>query len=109
MKDIPEKLHDSENLHDEARIEAWLARMHPPPPTDLMERILFAARQTPQRQIQSFGEWLRELFADCHLPSPSYALAAMLAVGLGLGMLTPAPSSETDSLLWTSADEEILP
>lgn len=103
MNDAPD------NLHDDARIEAWLARMNPPPAPDLVERILFAARHTPQRRIQSLGEWLRELFADCHLPSPSYALAAMMAVGLGLGMLAPAQSADTDSLLWTSTDEEILP
>ncbi len=103
-------MNDPDDRQLDAGLETCLARMQPPSAPDLAARILFAARHTPQRRLLSLGDWLRALFADCHLPAPSYALAAMLTLGLGMGMLAPAMDADNaETLLWSAADQEILP
>ncbi len=88
-------------------------RMESPSP-DLAQRIILQARQVPQQESATIGQWLRGLFKEFHLPKPAYVLAAVLLVGTVVGFNTPlgtatdndAASAKIQSFLY--ADEAIL-
>ena len=85
-----------------------------PPSTDLAERIIRQARRTPQLEPLSPWQWLREVFAEFHLPSPAYVLTAVLAIGIVLGFTTapeaPIATSRnsTSAQAFLSFDEGLL-
>lgn len=92
------------------------ARRVEPASSDLAQRIILRARQTPQSQTFPLWQWLRELCAEFHLPKPAYVLAGALAVGLVIGVSTPdgsainANDSAVDASVQSvfSADEALL-
>jgi hypothetical protein len=64
---------------------------------DLAQRIILKARQTPQNQPSSALQWLRELFAEFHLPKPAYVLAGTLLLGIVVGLNAPTETAVDDS------------
>ena len=65
---------------------------------DLAQRIILKAQRLPQNRKVSPWEWLRQLFAELHLPKPAYVVASTLVLGIVVGASTP------DSIV--SRDEE---
>ena len=63
-------------------------RVEPASP-DLAQRIILKAQSLPQNQTLSLWQWLRQLFAEFHLPKPAYVLASALVLGMIVGFSTP--------------------
>ncbi len=57
---------------------------------DLAQRIISKAQITPQLQVFSLGRWIKQTFAELHLPNPAYVLAGTLMMGFVLGMNVPS-------------------
>lgn len=64
--------------------------------SDLAQRIILQARQTPQLPSLSLAEWLRGLFSEFHLPKPAYMLAGTLLVGIIVGLNTPLETTDNE-------------
>jgi hypothetical protein len=64
----------------------------PAPRAGFAHDIIAAAARTPQRKPATLAEWIGGLFAD-FLPHPAYAAACVLAIGLMLGLGSPAGNS----------------
>jgi hypothetical protein len=60
---------------------------------DLADRIISKAQNTPQIQVFSLGRWLREAFAELHLPNPAYVLAGTLIMGFVVGLNVPSETA----------------
>jgi hypothetical protein len=79
---------------------------------DLARRIILRAQNTPQIQAFSLGRWLKETFAELHLPKPAYVLAGTLIMGFVLGLNIPsgAPTDNPDTVQvsFLDSDEGIL-
>jgi hypothetical protein len=80
---------------------------------DLARRIILKARQTPQSQPISLAQWLREVFAEFHLPKPAYVLAGTLLLGIIVGLNTAIDTAGDDATAVTVqeflyADEALL-
>lgn len=74
------------------------ARRIEPADRDLAQRIILKAQKLPQNQKLPVLQWLRQLFAEFHLPKPAYVVASALVLGIMVGLGTP------DSI--TSKDDE---
>ncbi|HET8760593.1 MAG TPA: hypothetical protein VFN94_05975 [Nitrospiria bacterium] len=87
------------SLHEEyARFEAALAsRASEAPSADFAGRIISAARPRQRRGFRGLTELLASCFADLRLPAPVLTVAAVLIVGLVVGLLLPAESPRGDS------------
>jgi hypothetical protein len=79
---------------------------------DLAQRIILRARQTPRNQPSSLAQWLRELFAEYHLPKPAYVLAATLLMGVIVGLNIPNDAVDDPTAVsvqeFLYADEVVL-
>jgi hypothetical protein len=86
-------------------------RIEPSSP-DLAQRIILKAQGLPQTQTASLARWIRQLFAEFHLPRPAYVLASTLILGVIVGFNTPVdtPAENSDSVYVQSlyADEDVL-
>ena len=83
--------------HPEEKIDEMLKtrRMQAANP-DLAQRIILKAQITPRMQAFSLGGWIKQTFAELHLPNPVYVLAGTLMMGFVLGWSLPS-DSVTDS------------
>ena len=101
-------------MRDEKLEQMLRARRVAPQRADLAERIILKAQAIPQIQALSFGQTIRRLFAEFHLPNPAYVLTGTLIIGAVLGFSDPfakAPidrggSSSAQAFLY--ADEDTL-
>jgi hypothetical protein len=59
---------------------------------DLAQRIILKAQITPRMQAFSLGRWIKQAFAELHLPNPVYVLAGTLMMGFVLGWSLPLDS-----------------
>jgi len=74
-------------------LDALLAKRHFEPAFPaLSERIINAAKYS--RSNVRMTDWLKNLFADFHLPQPAYAFAAMLALGVSIGISDNGATTE---------------
>jgi hypothetical protein len=82
--------------------------------SDLAQRIILKAQSLPQSQTVSFRQWLKQLFAEFHLPRPAYVFACTLILGFVVGFTAPlntttADDSNADQVQgFLYADEAIL-
>lgn len=65
--------------------------------SDLAERIILKARQTPQLAPFILRHWLKRVFAEFHLPNPAYVLAGTLIMGFVLGLNVPSNTNFDDA------------
>ena len=101
------------DTHDE-KLEGLLrSRRFEPASPDLAERIVLKAQSIPQNQPISLTQWMKQLFAEFHLPKPAYVLACTLILGFAVGFYRPldtipddADNIHVQSFLY--ADEEPL-
>jgi len=88
-------------------------RVEPASP-DLAQRIIFKARQLPQKRSLSPWQWMCQICAEFHLPKPSYVLAGALILGTVIGFsLPPSINSNADDSIagvsgFFSSDEALL-
>jgi len=81
---------------------------------DLAQRVILKAQQLPQSNSLPLWQWLRDLFAEFHLPKPAYVLASALVMGMVIGFSVPQETSqgEDDSgaiiQTFLSGDEALL-
>jgi hypothetical protein len=102
------------DIHDE-KLDAMLKsrRLESASP-GLADQIILKAQRIPQNQTMTLAEWLRQVFAEFHLPRPAYVLACTLVFGLVVGFYTPldtTPADDADPVYIQSflyADEAIL-
>jgi hypothetical protein len=95
------------------KLDALLrSRRIEPSSSDLAQRIILKAQGLPQRQTVSLGRWIRQLFAEFHLPRPAYVIASTLILGVIVGFNTPVDTSRDDSesvyVQSLYADEDML-
>jgi hypothetical protein len=69
-------------------------RVQPASP-DLAQRIILRAQQLPQQRNVPLWHWIRDLFAEFHLPQPAYVLAGALLLGMVIGFNAPEEQAET--------------
>jgi hypothetical protein len=97
----------------EDKLDALLrSRRIEPSSPDLAQRIILKAQGLPQNQTASLARWIRQLFAEFHLPRPAYVLASTLILGVIVGFNTPVdpPMDNSESVYVQSlyADEDVL-
>jgi hypothetical protein len=79
--------------HQDKKIDEMLkARQIQAASPDLAQRIILKAQMTPQVQVFSLGRWVKQTFAELHLPNPAYVLAGTLMMGFVLGLNVPSDS-----------------
>lgn len=69
----------------------------------LAERIIANAKQRRRELPVKLSTWVSGLFADFMIPSPAYALAAMLVLGVSIGLNTQNMTNTPDETSLTSA------
>ena len=80
--------------HQDKKIDQMLkARQIQAASPNLAERIILKAQMTPQAQVFSFGRWIKQTFAELHLPNPAYVLAGTLMMGFVLGLNVPSDTA----------------
>jgi hypothetical protein len=83
----------------EDKLDALLrSRRIEPSSPDLAQRIILKAQRLPQNQTISLWRWVRELFAEFHLPRPAYVFACTLILGFVVGFNTPLNTTGVDDL-----------
>jgi hypothetical protein len=97
------------------KLEAMLkSRRSQTASSDLAERIILKAQHIPQRRTFPFMPWLKQLFAELHLPRPAYVLAGTLILGFVLGFNAPLHVTTADDIdadqvqSFLYADEDVL-
>jgi hypothetical protein len=83
------------DIHDQKLEKMLKSRRVESASPDLAERIVLKAQRIPQNPTVPLREWIRQLFADFHLPRPAYALAGTLIVGLVVGFNAPLDTKTT--------------
>jgi hypothetical protein len=79
------------------KLDAMLsARRVEPARRDLAQRIILMAQSLPQNQTVPFMQWLRQLFAEFHLPKPAYVVVSVLVLGIIVGFSTPDRTASKD-------------
>jgi hypothetical protein len=79
------------------KLDAMLrARKIEPASSDLAERIILKAQKLPQNLNLPCLQWLRQLFAEFHLPKPAYVVASALVLGIVVGLGTPDKTTSKD-------------
>jgi len=63
---------------------------------DLAQRIILKAQSLPQNRTVSPWQWIRQLFAELHLPKPAYVVASALVLGIVVGASTPDATVSRD-------------
>ena len=81
---------------DEKIDEMLKARRTQAASPELAGRIILKAQNTPQIQAFSLGRWIKQTFAELHLPKPAYVLAGTLMMGFVVGLNIPS-GGQTDS------------
>jgi hypothetical protein len=77
--------------HQDEKIDEMLkARRIRAASPELAQRIILKAQMTPQLQVFSLGRWIKQTFAELHLPNPAYVLAGTLMMGFVLGLNVPS-------------------
>src|SRR6516162_6804147 len=64
---------------------------------DLAQRIILGAQSLPQNQTVPFMRWLKQLFAEFHLPRPAYVFACTLILGFVIGFSVPLNTTTADN------------
>lgn len=79
------------------KLEAMLheRRLEPASP-DLAQRIVLKAQRLPQKQPLPLWQWIRQLFAEFHLPKPAYVIVSTLVLGIVVGFSTPESTALND-------------
>jgi hypothetical protein len=72
------------------------ARRVEPASRDLAQRIISKAQSLPQNQTLPLIPWLRQLFAEFHLPKPAYVVVSALVLGMIVGFSTPDRAASRD-------------
>jgi hypothetical protein len=72
------------------------ARRFEPASPDLAQRIILKAQSLPQNQTLPLIPWLRQLFAEFHLPKPAYVVVSALVLGMIVGFSTPDKPASKD-------------
>ena len=72
------------------------ARRFEPAGRDLAQRIILKAQILPQNQTLPLIPWLRQLFAEFHLPKPAYVVVSALVLGMIVGFSTPNKPASKD-------------
>jgi hypothetical protein len=81
------------------RLDAMLrSRRVEPASPDLAQRIILKAQGVPQNQTISLWRWVRDLFAEFHLPRPAYVFACTLILGFLVGFNVPLNTNGADDL-----------
>jgi hypothetical protein len=81
------------------RLDAMIrARRVEPASPDLAQRIILKAQSLPQNQTVPLCQWMRQLFAEFHLPRPAYVFACTLILGFVVGFNTPLSTNGADDL-----------
>jgi hypothetical protein len=80
---------------------------------DLARRIVLKAQNTPQIQAFSLRQWIKQTFAELHLPKPAYVLAGTLVMGFVVGLNIPSEtltdnSDAVQAQIFLDSDEGIL-
>jgi hypothetical protein len=79
------------------KLDAMLrARRVEPASRDLAQRIVLKAQSLPQNQTLPLMQWLRQLFAEFHLPKPAYVVVSALVLGIIVGFSTPDRTASKD-------------
>ena len=100
--------------HPEEKIDEMLkARRIQAASPDLADRIILKAQMTPQVQGFSFGQWIKQTFAELHLPNPAYVLAGTLMMGFVVGLNVPSDTGSESAeaiqaLSFLDPDEGLL-
>lgn len=81
---------------DEKIDEMLKARRTQAASPELAGRIILKAQNTPQIQAFSLGRWIKQTFAELHLPKPAYVLAGTLMMGFFVGLNIPS-GGQTDN------------
>ncbi len=81
---------------DEKIDEMLKARRTQAASPELAGRIILKARNTPQIQAFSLDRWIKQTFAELHLPKPAYVLAGTLMMGFVVGLNIPS-GGQTDN------------
>jgi len=63
---------------------------------DLAQRITLRSQSLPQNQTLPLIPWLRQLFAEFHLPKPAYVVVSALVLGVIVGFSTPDRTASKD-------------
>ena len=101
-------------IHQEEKIDEMLkARGIQAASPDLAQRIILKAQMTPQLQVFSLGRWIKQTFAELHLPNPAYVLAGTLMMGFVLGLNLPSDTvtdnaDAVQALSFVDPDEGLL-
>ena len=74
-----------------------------PPHPSLAERIIANAKQRRRELPVKLSSWVSGLFNDFMIPRPAYALAAMLVLGISIGVSTQTMTTTPDETSLTSA------
>jgi hypothetical protein len=81
------------------KLDAMLrARQVEPASADLAQRIILKAQSLPQNQTVPLWQWIKQLFAEFHLPKPAYVLAGTLILGFVVGLNVPLNTTAGDDL-----------
>ena len=100
--------------HPEEKIEEMLkARRIQAASPDLADRIILKAQMTPQAQVFSLARWIKQTFAELHLPNPAYVLAGTLMMGFVVGLNVPSDTGSESAeaiqaLSFLDPDEGLL-
>jgi hypothetical protein len=79
---------------DEKLNELLRSRRIEPASADLAQRIILKAQQVPQNATLPLWQWIRDVFAEFHLPKPAYVLASSLVLGVVIGFNAPQETSQ---------------
>jgi hypothetical protein len=95
------------------KLDAMLrAREAEPASRDLAQRIILKAQSLPQNQTLPLGQWIRQLFAEFHLPKPAYVVVSALVLGMIVGFSTPdktASKDEESAIVQSFLDADEVP
>lgn len=82
---------------EEEKLDAMLRnrRLEPASP-DLAQRIVLKAQRRQQNQTIPVWQWIRNLFAEFHLPKPAYVVVSALVLGIVVGFSTPESTAPND-------------
>ena len=69
----------------------------------LAERIIANAKQRRRVLPVNLSTWVNGLFADFMIPRPAYAIAAMLVLGISIGLNTQTMTTTQDDTSLSSA------
>jgi len=95
----------NKETYTDPALEALLTRRHFEAPSHhFMDRIVNAARKLPQLQPVSITAWLSQLFRECAMPHPAFALAVALMIGFLAGAGDPL-----QQLMPTAQDSATIP